>query len=92
MNHEPACKRVRAILAKNLREARNRAHYSQQELANIAGINRTYLSDLENENANASVDMLVKITEGLGIPFLSLFEGVDDYPTEVREYVVRVKP
>ena len=91
MNNESACKHVRAILAKNLRECRKKAHLSQQQLAYSAGINRTYLSDLENENANASVDMLVKVSEALDVSLLSLFKGLEPAVDVVLETLAQTK-
>lgn len=77
MNNDEACRKVRCVLARNLREQRMKARLSQQKLADSVGMNRTYLSDLENANGNASVDILVKIACGLDIPFLELFRGVE---------------
>ena len=49
---------ARAILARNLRALRLSKDMSQEELAHQAGIDRTYVSDLERQVYSASVDML----------------------------------
>lgn len=46
----------------------------------MIGMNRTYLSDLENEKGNVTVDILVKIADGLDVPITALFAGLEDAP------------
>jgi transcriptional regulator with XRE-family HTH domain len=57
----------RANLARNLRRLRDARGMSQESLADAAGMDRSYLSDLENEKYAASVDMLDALAEALKV-------------------------
>lgn len=59
--------RLRAIFAANLRRARRAAGVSQEELAAMADIDRTYVSSLERANYAASVDVIERIAQVLNI-------------------------
>jgi transcriptional regulator with XRE-family HTH domain len=56
----------RDILARNMRALRLAKDMSQEELAHQAGIDRTYVSDLERKVYAASVDMLDALAKVLG--------------------------
>ncbi len=58
---------LRGVVAKNLRRLRNDSGLSQEDLADRAHINRNYVGMLEREENAATVDMLEKIAEVLGI-------------------------
>lgn len=59
--------RSRTIFAKNLRRLRADSGFSQEELAHRAGINRTYISDIEREVYAASLDVLDKVAKVLEV-------------------------
>lgn len=67
---------MRQIVARNVRLARQRAGISQEELADTAGIDRSYGSRIERGIANPSIEMLAKLAEVLGVTTASLL--VDD--------------
>jgi transcriptional regulator with XRE-family HTH domain len=58
---------MRALLARNLRLWRNARGLSQEELADRAGINRGYMSDLERGRYSATIVMIGKLAEALAI-------------------------
>lgn len=58
---------LREILAKNIRELRLLKQLSQEELADICGLHRTYISDIERGNRNVSIDNIEKIAKGLDV-------------------------
>jgi transcriptional regulator with XRE-family HTH domain len=58
---------MRVLLARNLRLWRNQRGLSQEELADRAGINRGYMSDLENGRYSATIVMIGKLAEALAI-------------------------
>ena len=62
----------RAALAHNLRRLRGERGLSQEALADLAGIDRTYVSALEREKYAATVDMLDKLGGVLGVPAAQL--------------------
>lgn len=48
--------------------------WSQEKLANEAGLNRTYLSAVERSEQNISIDNLYRVAQGLGIDAIRLLE------------------
>ena len=59
--------RLRKALAGNLKRLRLAAKLSQEELAHLADMDRTYVSSLERGNYSATVDMLERIADALGV-------------------------
>lgn len=57
----------RAILAANLRTMRQARGLSQEALADIAGLHRTYVSSVERCERNATLDTLDRLSLALGI-------------------------
>lgn len=57
----------RKIVANNLKALREVRRVAQEYLATQAGIDRTYISDLENEKYAISVDKLGNLAEALGV-------------------------
>ena len=57
----------RQILARNLRRLRMSAGLSQEELADRAGLHRTYISSVERAQRNVSLENLFKIARGLQV-------------------------
>ncbi len=58
---------MRQVLARNLRRLRHKKGLSQEELAFRAGIDRSYISMLENGGYSATVTMLGKLADALGV-------------------------
>lgn len=58
---EPEYQLICAII-----EARTEKNISQQELAEVTGINRSDISKIENGNANPSLRTIKRVAEGLG--------------------------
>ncbi len=54
------------IVAKNVREAREKAGLSQEDLAYSAGIDRSYLWGVESGKRNLSVRMMARLADALG--------------------------
>ena len=59
--------RVRAVVASRIRELRQGRGLSQEELADRAGVHRTYVGMLERQLANPSLHVLAKIAEALEV-------------------------
>lgn len=55
-----------------VRASRKRIGMTRKQLAAAADVSERYLNDLENGEANASVGILVKIADALGLDFASL--------------------
>ena len=54
------------ILGFNLKRLRTSAGLSQEELADRAGLHRTYISSIERAQRNVSLENIFQIAEALG--------------------------
>jgi transcriptional regulator with XRE-family HTH domain len=59
------------IALKSFREKKN---ISQAELAKMTGVDRTFISHIENGGRNVSIETLEKLLAGLEIGFLPFFK------------------
>ncbi len=50
---------------------------TQEELADMAGIDRTYASQLERAIANPSLTVLCKVANSLGLKLIDLIDDCD---------------
>jgi transcriptional regulator with XRE-family HTH domain len=60
-------------LAWNLRRLRGERGISQERLAADAGVDRAYVSEIERELGNATLDVLDKLAGLLNVPIHELF-------------------
>ena len=68
--------KLRRIVAQNLRRLRQDRDLTQEELADLAGINRNYVGMIEREENAASVDMLESLAKALKVdPFTLLLRS-----------------
>ena len=58
---------IREVLAVNLRRYRQAAKLSQEELADRAKIDRTYVSSLERSRYAAGIDVVDRLAHALGV-------------------------
>lgn len=63
-------KRVVGLRIKNLRRARG---YSQEKLAEIIGINPKYLSSIERGEENPTLDLFMRLSQGLKVEMQEIF-------------------
>jgi transcriptional regulator with XRE-family HTH domain len=54
-------------LGGELREARRTAGLTQEQLAVAAKVDRTYISELENDHQSPTIDMLCRLCKSLGV-------------------------
>ena len=67
------------LFGKNLRKHRLQKGYSQEKLAELCGLHRTYISDIECLQRNVSLVNIQKIADALEIkPFILLMEESDN--------------
>jgi transcriptional regulator with XRE-family HTH domain len=64
-------------LGQSLRRHRETAALSQEKLAEVADIDRTYVSDIERGNRNPGIKNLARLAKALGITTAQLCKGVD---------------
>jgi transcriptional regulator with XRE-family HTH domain len=58
---------IRQRLATNLRILRQAKGLSQEAFADVAGIHRTYVSDLERGARNPTITVVDRLAKGLGV-------------------------
>lgn len=60
-----------------VRQLRLAKHWSQEELADRAGLHRTYISDIERGNRNPTLTVVSEIASALEVNIAILFEDVN---------------
>lgn len=61
------------VFAKNLRYYRTSQKLSQEKFAEMCGLHRTYISDIERGQRSISIGNVQKIADALGIQAYKLF-------------------
>lgn len=61
------------VFGTNLRKYRIRNNISQEKFAELCGLHRTYISDIECFRRSISLDNIQKIADALGVPTYKLF-------------------
>jgi transcriptional regulator with XRE-family HTH domain len=65
--------KLRAVVARNLRLLRKQKGFTQEELADEAGINRNYVGQIEREEKSPTIDLLEKLVLALDVKPEDLF-------------------
>ena len=61
------------VFATNVKAIRLQKNISQERLAELTGLHRTYISAIERERRNISIDNIQKIAEALDVEAAVLF-------------------
>ena len=67
-------------LGMRIKYLRQKLHWSQEDLAFNANINKNYISDLENGRRNPSLEILERISNAFNITLEELFKGIESIP------------
>ena len=59
---------IKKTFGTNLRKLRTEKGFSQEKFAELCGLHRTYISDIECFQRNVSLENIQKIAEALQIP------------------------
>lgn len=62
----------RRAIGDNIREARIRAGLTQEQLAELAGMDRQSINRIEQGHQAALIDNLIRIADALGVPLADL--------------------
>lgn len=68
---------IRLLFAKNLKKYRLLKMISQEELAELSGLHRTYVSSVERGIKNISIDNMEKLANALGVDIRELLTPYD---------------
>jgi transcriptional regulator with XRE-family HTH domain len=66
---------ARRIFAENLRKARLAKGLSQEDLAELANLHRTYVGSVERAERNVSIDNIERLAIALGLSPALLLKG-----------------
>lgn len=66
------------IVAKNIKKFRRAASFSQEELADFAGLHRTYIGMIERAEKNITILSLEKVARALDMPVSAFLEKDED--------------
>lgn len=66
--------RERKALGHTIKTLRDKSGMTQEDLADKASINVSYLAKIENGYVNTTVRYLIKLARGLKVPVKELFE------------------
>ena len=65
---------IRHRLGTNLRKLRDANGWSQEAFADLAGIHRTYVSDIERGARNPTITVVEKLAKPFGVTAASLLQ------------------
>jgi transcriptional regulator with XRE-family HTH domain len=65
---------IRNVLAQNIRRYRKQKGWTQEDLAEALGTDRTYVSSMERGLRNPSIQVVSKIAEVLGVESFMLLK------------------
>jgi len=66
--------KFKKIFSSNVRKYRIKQNLSQEELAEKAGVHRTYIGSVERGERNITINVMEKISIALEIPITDLFK------------------
>jgi transcriptional regulator with XRE-family HTH domain len=66
------------LFGRNVRAIRMKQGLTQAALAEMAGLNRSYLGGVERGARNITMENIERIARALAVPVAALFEPVDD--------------
>jgi len=71
---KPLLLTARQVFARNLRRTRRVREISQEQLALDAGMSRSYVSGIEREERNVSIDNMGLLADALQVPLKDLVD------------------
>ena len=88
---DPRVVKARVRLGLRIRTLREKRGYSQQKLADGARITQKYLSEVEQGERNASVEVITMLAAVLDIPIVAILDNHEEMPkAALVEEIVRM--
>jgi transcriptional regulator with XRE-family HTH domain len=86
----PEIMAIKQLLGKRIRKVRIERGFSQEELAEKAGLHYTYVGAVERGEKNCTITVLERIALGLNIPLAELieFSGSTDKTDETKQMII----
>lgn len=72
----PMSQNTRKAIGNRIRELRKSQKLSQQKLALMVNVERSYLAKIEGGKRNPSLECIEKISKGLGLSLEEFFKGL----------------
>jgi transcriptional regulator with XRE-family HTH domain len=67
---------IQKTLGSRIRELRLKRGWSQEEFADICGIHRSHMGEIERGETNLTLSTLLTISQKLEVSISSLFKGI----------------
>lgn len=71
---------ARSVFAKNLRAYRSRKGLSQEKIADLSGLHRTYVGSVERGERNISIDNMERLAAALELELSDLLNDHEPTP------------
>jgi len=71
-------KDIKFYFGKRVRELRLKKNLSQEQLAHMCDLDRTYINSIENGKRNVSLKNIEKILKALDISWCNFFQKIDN--------------
>lgn len=65
---------IKILVGKRVKELRSKLGKSQEELADLAGLDRTYITSVECGRRNISIVNIEKLSNALGVTLRDFFD------------------
>lgn len=65
---------IKITFGLKIKELRKQKKYSQEQLANLASINKSYISKIENGKTEVSIEIMNKLAKAFEIEIDQLFD------------------
>jgi len=72
-----------STVGQQLRDIRHHRDLTLQQVAEAAGLSKSYISQMENDKANPSLSSLKAVMQVYGLPLAALFDGTRGQPRHV---------
>jgi transcriptional regulator with XRE-family HTH domain len=77
-NLKTVSSKAREVFAKGLKQIRQLRGLSQEELADMAGLHRTYVGSVERSERNVSIDNMERLAKALEVDITELLREIPD--------------